>query len=108
MRKGTYEIAIMQLLQEKDMYGYDISASLKEIYDYSISPGAIYPIMKRLEESEWIESYWKKSNEGPNRKYYVLTKKGEVALKERNNKFIELFNRLNLVKEDEGLVDDES
>ncbi|MDQ0884393.1 PadR family transcriptional regulator [Peribacillus sp. V2I11] len=38
--------------------------------------GMLYPALKRLEEKEYLNSYWQDSIEGPKRKYYYAIKVG--------------------------------
>lgn len=47
-----------------------------------VSEGSIYPILLRLQKEKLIIGELKKSPSGPNRKYYTLTEKGEKALQE--------------------------
>ena len=100
LRKGIFEIAILSLLSSKKMYGYEISSALKKTQLFSISEGAIYPILKRMSKEGWIEFYWSESTEGPRRKYYFITPLGEKLLNERLSKYQELYLTLkNLRKE---------
>lgn len=95
--KGTYEFVIMKLLSQGDMYGYEVTTHLNNIYGFKIAPAAIYPILKRLQENEWIDYYWAESKEGPKRKYYHITSTGEIVLEERRNYFSKLVDSLNLL-----------
>lgn len=48
---------------------------------YNMGEGTHYPALKRLENKEWIESYWDSSDTpGGRRKYYRITEKGTVEL----------------------------
>ncbi len=40
--------------------------------------GTVYPILDRLEEIDWVRSYWEEPNDrpGPRRRLYVLTEAG--------------------------------
>ena len=83
LRKGTFELAILSLLNTKAMYGYQITAALAESEVFAISQGAVYPILKRMTASSWIEFFWETSAEGPKRKYYQITAEGKKVLDER-------------------------
>ena len=41
-----------------------------------VSEGTIYPILKRLTNEGYFETYTKESTEGPIRKYYHITSSG--------------------------------
>ena len=47
-----------------------------------ISEGTIYPLLRRLVKENYLESYYKPSKEGPSRKYYSITVKGNKRLHE--------------------------
>lgn len=44
------------------------------------SDGMLYPVLKRLEKEDLIQSEWILSEEGRHRKYYSITKKGKEEL----------------------------
>ncbi|WP_110926511.1 PadR family transcriptional regulator [Bacillus massiliglaciei] len=94
LRKGIYELAILSLLKSQNMYGYEISKFLRVFPVLSISEGAIYPILKRMAAKEWISSYWQDPVDGPRRKYYQITIKGETVLKSRLSQYREMYDVL--------------
>ncbi|UTL73790.1 PadR family transcriptional regulator [Bacillus halotolerans] len=93
-RKGIFDLAILSLLRSKPMYGYELTSSLKTTPALAISEGAIYPILKRMTEKDWVEFFWQDSLDGPKRKYYKMTQKGEEMLKERLEKYLETHQAL--------------
>ena len=75
--KGTLEACILQLIKNKDMYGYEITEQLSKYGLDMVAQGTIYPLLMKLEKEELVTSYLKESNFGPPRKYYSITKRGE-------------------------------
>ncbi len=77
--KGCLEPIIMRLLKDNGrMYGYQITRMVKEITkgELSITEGALYPLLHRLEEQGVVET--EIENIGNRvRKYYTLTKIGK-------------------------------
>jgi PadR family transcriptional regulator PadR len=77
--KGCLEPIILKLLKENGrMYGYQITAIVKEITkgELQITEGALYPLLHRLEEEGILNT--EMENIGNRvRKYYVLTKTGK-------------------------------
>ena len=73
---------VLKLLEEEDMYGYQMIRKLEERSNqvFSLKEGTLYPILHGLEEEEAVESYEKCAETGRMRKYYRLTKKGEKLL----------------------------
>ena len=58
------------------MYGYEIVSEVSKIIE--VNEGTIYPLLKRLTNEKYFETYLRESSEGPPRKYYHLTKSGEI------------------------------
>ena len=85
LRKGMLELCILNTIKGKSLYGYDIVRKLRNIKGLVISEGTIYPILSRLKREDFVRTYIVESNEGPARKYYELTAKGENILREMNN-----------------------
>lgn len=79
-RKGVIEIAILALLRQNEMYGFEIINNLSQYPELAISSGTIYPLLSRLKKAELITSAWRESPVGPPRKYYTLTAKGSDEL----------------------------
>lgn len=76
-KKGILELCILTLLTRKDYYGYELVEAISEKVE--IAEGTVYPILRRLTQEKYFETYLKESNEGPPRKYYRLTKSGREA-----------------------------
>ncbi len=69
---------ILAILKERDSYGYAIIKRVKEMSENEIvwTEGMLYPVLHRLEEQKFIESYWQKSEAGRQRKYYRISERG--------------------------------
>lgn len=80
--KGILEGCILATIQQKPTYGYELSVKLQTFGLGEISEGSIYPILLRLQREGLIIGALKKSEAGPNRKYYQLTEEGHAALSE--------------------------
>ncbi len=72
--KGILELCVLALVSRKERYGYELVELISSRID--ISEGTIYPILKRLTEEDYFETYLQESKEGPPRKYYRITAKG--------------------------------
>ena len=60
---------------EKGMlYGYELVEGSIRVID--VNEGTIYPLLKRLTNEHYFETYLRESTEGPPRKYYHLTAAG--------------------------------
>lgn len=80
---------LLKLLEEEDMYGYQMIRKLEERSNqvFSLKEGTLYPILHGLEEEEAVESYEKCAETGRMRKYYRLTKKGEKLLRKKQKEW---------------------
>ncbi len=77
--RGSLDTIIIKLLSEHDsMYGYEITQKVKEMTagEFSITEGALYPALHKLEANGLLDSETK-SIGNRFRKYYSLTKNGE-------------------------------
>ncbi|MDB4673301.1 PadR family transcriptional regulator [Verrucomicrobiales bacterium] len=79
-RKGILEMAVLTALAGGERYGYELVKSLVAVPGLTVTEGTLYPLLSRLRQLGWIESRLVESNEGPARKYYVLTSDGREAL----------------------------
>lgn len=73
---------ILHQLVSEDKYGYDI---VKQIEDDSngeinIKQPTLYSLLKKLEQSRFITSYWKDSEIGGKRHYYQITENGKAQI----------------------------
>lgn len=82
--KGSIDIVILALCA-KDVYGYEIVKKIKEYTNsiYAMGEGTLYPALKRLEEKNFLTSYWGDADKGGRRKYYKITNEGKKILEEK-------------------------
>ncbi|MBR6400393.1 MAG: PadR family transcriptional regulator [Firmicutes bacterium] len=73
-KKGILELVVLISVTKRDMYGYELVSEVSEVID--VNEGTIYPLLKRLTNEHYFETYLKESTEGPPRKYYHLTQAG--------------------------------
>ena len=74
LKKATIEMMLLKLLDEGDMYGYQLSQELKRRSNsqYTILEGSMYPILYRITESGYVSFYEKKVGVRQTRVYYHL------------------------------------
>ena len=88
MAMGT-TMLILSLLEEEDLYGYQIIRLLEERSNrvFSLKEGTLYPVLHGLEVQDAVESYEKLAESGRKRKYYHLTNHGKKLLKEKKREW---------------------
>jgi PadR family transcriptional regulator PadR len=80
MRRGAIEFCVLALLQDEDMYGFELTRKLAEADSLVTSEGTVYPLLTRIREEGLVDTFWEESPQGPPRRYYRLTKDGKHAL----------------------------
>jgi DNA-binding PadR family transcriptional regulator len=83
LTRATVETIILQLLSERQMYGYEIIKVVNERTDgaFRWKEGTLYPCLHRLEGAGVIASEWIAGDTGKPRKYYRLTARGLATAK---------------------------
>ena len=96
---GSTTLLILRLLEEKDMYGYQMIDQLSKRSDntFQLKAGTLYPLLHSLEEKGVVSSYDDGAEGGRIRKFYHLTKKGNGFLKEKKEEWEEYSNAVNRV-----------
>ena len=92
LRKGILELCILNAMRTARLYGYDIVKRLSDIEGLVIGEGTIYPILSRFKREGLVETTIEESPEGPARKYYRLTPRGEQYLSRMNQYWESLRN----------------
>ena len=94
MRKGMLEYCILLLLHRGASYASDIIQDLKEA-KLIVVEGTLYPLLTRLKNDGLLSYEWVESTQGPPRKYYSLTEKGEDVLANLQTAWDELAETVN-------------
>ena len=73
---------ILHELNEQDKYGFELTKSIetKSNGRIVIKQATLYTILKKLEKSKFISSYWQDSDIGGKRHYYKLTEFGKLQV----------------------------
>lgn len=78
---GVPELLLLRLLDQSEMYGYELVRSIRKATDDAITlgEGVIYPVLHSLERNGSLKSR-RKAVGGRTRVYYALTGKGRQRL----------------------------
>lgn len=68
---------VLAIVAKEDTYGYKITQEIREAMPMSES--TLYPVLRRLQKDECLETY-DKEYMGRNRRYYCITPKGVSQL----------------------------
>lgn len=90
LTSGSTAMLILRLLEDKDMYGYEMIETLQEKSNnvFQLKAGTLYPLLHSLENKGYLSVYEDSIN-GKTRKYYSLTKSGKKFLKEKKEEWQE-------------------
>ena len=96
---GNTEMLILKLLQEQDMYGYQMITELSRRSDrtFELKEGTLYPILHGLEADRLVTVREKEAESGRVRKYYRITKKGLKVLEEKKAEWNTFTEKVNAV-----------
>ncbi len=96
IRKGSTELVLLTLLQERPMYGYEISQEMSRKSDgyFEMKEGLLYPTLHRLQKEGLLSSKWQKTENERRRKYYSITAAGRERLEEQSNEWQLFMHKL--------------
>ncbi len=80
--QGTLELLVLRLLRSGSLNGWDIMQRIQLVSGdvLSVTPGALYPALHRLEERGLISAVWATSDNNRKAKFYQLTTSGRKQL----------------------------
>jgi PadR family transcriptional regulator, regulatory protein PadR len=82
LRKGSLALAVLASLWDGELYGAEIRCRLEQLAGFAIVPGVIYPILRRLEKTHFVESEWIDPQVGHPRRNFRLTANGRRCVVE--------------------------
>ena len=82
LKRGSAELLILSLLEERERHGYDLARLIGERSDGAISyhVASLYPTLYRLEDRKLIEGRWVEKAGQRRRRYYRVTAGGRKVL----------------------------
>lgn len=80
--QGTLELLVLRLLRSNQLNGWDIMQRIQLVSGevLSVTPGALYPALHRLEERGLVAAEWGASENNRQAKFYKLTPDGRKQL----------------------------
>ena len=68
---------VLAVVAREDTYGYRITQDIRTAVE--VSESTLYPVLRRLQKEENLETY-DREFQGRNRRYYRVTSKGKASL----------------------------
>ena len=96
LMRGAGPVAVLRLLDQREMYGYELVEALQERTEGVLAMGqsTLYPLLYNLESKGLIKGRWKTADSGRRRKYYGLTAKGRRQLESHQVQWQRLFGAM--------------
>ncbi len=97
--KGSAELLILSLLDERDRHGYELAKLIERRSDGALAFHAesLYPILYRLERRGLIQGRWVEKPGERRRRFYRLTPAGSRALGAQRRSWTSFFTAINRV-----------
>jgi PadR family transcriptional regulator PadR len=90
---GFWKVHILHHAAEHPIIGQWVLTELRH-HGYDISPGTLYPLLKRLERNGWLRSEVAMGDGKRRRRYYHLTRRGSAVLDVLRDTVIELHHEI--------------
>ena len=82
LKRGSTELLILALLEERDRHGYDMARLIEQRSDGTIAfhPASLYPTLYRMERRGLIDGRWVEKAGQRRRRHYRITDAGTKVL----------------------------
>lgn len=96
LMRGAGPVAVLQLLAERPMYGYELAEAVSRSTGGVLKMGqsTLYPLLYNLEGKGLIRGRWMEADSGRQRKVYGLTPKGERQLASQRDQWQRLVRAM--------------
>ena len=101
-KQGTLELLILRLLSSGSLNGWDIMQRIQLISGdvLTVTAGALYPALHRLEARGLISAVWKPSENNRKAKFYGLTLRGRKQLDTQRKEWERFSDAVELILKD--------
>ena len=95
--RGSAELAILTLLDEQPLYGFEIAKRIEERTGGTLrfTLASLYPMLYDLEKRGVVKGRWEANQAGRDRRYYCLTPVGKKKLAPLRREWRVFFQALN-------------
>ena len=87
LKKGSAEMLVLSLLEERPRHGYEIAKLIEERSAgvLSFHAASLYPLLYRMEGRRMIQGRWVEKAGQRRKRHYAITPAGRKLLAERRN-----------------------
>jgi PadR family transcriptional regulator, regulatory protein PadR len=96
MVQGTLDMLILQTLLLGPAHGQTIAHAIERGSEevLQVEHGSLYPALRRLENRDWIASFWGTSENNRKARYYRLTREGKKQLAAQSSRWEQLVKAI--------------
>ena len=94
--RGAGPLAVLRLLDQREMYGYELAVALDTQSGGILALGhsTLYPLLYNLESKGLIQQRETRVTQGRSRKYYSVTEAGRAWLEEHEEEWSNLVQAM--------------
>src|ERR687883_1973614 len=96
LKKGSAELLILSLVEERPRHGYDIGSLIEQrsggVLRFNVA--SLYPLLYRLEKRGWIQGRWVGKAGQRRRRFYRLTAAGKKVLAAQRDTWLEFVEAI--------------
>ena len=80
--QGTLDLLVLRIIATQPMHGWGVMQRLRHLTDdvFQVTPGSLFPALRRLEDNGWASGYWDVSENNRKARYYEITREGQAQL----------------------------
>ena len=97
IKRGSAELAVLAVLEEGPLHGYEIAKRIREqtgdVITFDVA--ALYPMLYSMEKRGWVQAAWEETSSGRRRRCYRLTADGKRRLQPLRQEWRGFFRALN-------------
>ena len=99
IKRGSTEMLILALVEDRPRHGYEIAKLIEERSDgvLQFHVASLYPLLYRLEKRGLIKGTWVEKAGERRRRFYKLTPAGKKVLAEQRQTWADFFGALDRV-----------
>ena len=101
-KQGTLELLVLRLLSSGTFNGWDIMQRIQLVSGevLTVTAGALYPALHRLEARGLISAVWRQSDNNRKAKFYGLTTRGRKQLETQRKEWERFTGAVALILRD--------
>lgn len=99
MLQGTLDLLVLKTLAVGPAHGQTIATAIERRSEdfLQVEHGSLYPALYRLEDRQWIASFWGTTENNRKAKYYRLTAIGRKQLAEQTSHWDQLVRAMSRI-----------